>query len=241
VFWFAVLPPVFQNSTLPPSLLPPFSFQVFWYAVLPPIILQQAYSLRKADFFQNLLPILVFGIAGTLLTFLLLTLASFYFSRLEWVLSAGCSDGLIDFRGGREGGREDGRGEEGTCFEDFSLIKSFLLAAILSASDGVAALKHIQPHHHSHQEQQQHKQQQQQRREGEGEAVVVHEDSSSSSSSSRLGAVILGENVLNEVGCPHSGMVAGWLGGGVCLIFSLLLVYPFLSLLPFFPFGERDG
>jgi len=93
---------------------------VFWYAVLPPIILQQAYSLRKADFFQNLLPILVFGIAGTLLTFLLLTLASFYFSRLEWVLSAGCSDGLVDFRGGgREGGREEGEGRKGSALRIF--------------------------------------------------------------------------------------------------------------------------
>lgn len=177
----------------------PSSFQVFWYAVLPPIILQQAYSLRKADFFRNLLPILVFGIIGTLLTFFLLTLASFYFSRLEWVLSAGCTDGLVDFRRGREGGREEG-GEKGTCFQDFSLIKSFLLAAILSASDGVAALKHLLPHHH--QQQQEHEPHQQQQHEQqhimggrEREVVGVHE----ASSSSRLGALILGENVLNEV------------------------------------------
>lgn len=187
------------------TVFPPSYFQVFWYAVLPPIILQQAYSLRKADFFRNLLSILVFGIVGTLLTFFLLTLASFYFSRLEWVLSAGCTDGLVDFRRGREGGREEG-GEEGTCFEDFSLIKSFLLAAILSASDGVAALKHLQPHHqqqHQHEQhelQEQHEQQQQQQRVvggREGGGVGVHE--SSSSSSTRLGALILGENVLNEV------------------------------------------
>lgn len=39
------------------------------HTVLPPIILQQASSLQRQAFFNNLLPILVYGVLGTLVTF----------------------------------------------------------------------------------------------------------------------------------------------------------------------------
>jgi hypothetical protein len=194
--------------------------QVFWYAVLPPIILQQASGLKKAAFFQNLFPILVYGVLGTLLTFALLTVSAFYLSRLPWVVTAGCSEGLLDFRKGKEGARREEEEEGTACFQDFSLIKSLLLAAILSASDGVAALKHIQPHHppptlqphHPPPTLQPHHPEAGQTstadHQHEGLAVAPYPPHSfpspapspPSSSSSRLGALILGENVLNEVG-----------------------------------------
>ncbi len=151
-----------------------FKPELFWYCVLPPIILQQAYSLRKQDFFTHLMPILMFGVLGTVITFGLLTLCAYYFSRLSWVLNAGCTEGLVGLHGKKQ---EEGDGAA-ACFDDFSLVKSLLLAAILSASDGVAALKHIQPHG-SHR-------------------APSSSSSSASSSSSRLSALILGENVLNE-------------------------------------------
>jgi len=185
--------------------------QVFWYAVLPPIILQQASGLKKAAFFQNLFPILVYGVLGTLLTFALLTVSAFYLSRLPWVVTAGCSEGLLDFRKGKEGARREEEEEGTACFQDFSLIKSLLLAAILSASDGVAALKHIQPHHppptlHPHQPEAGQTSTADHQDEGLAAAPFPPHSSPSpapsppSSSSSRLGALILGENVLNEVG-----------------------------------------
>ncbi|TFJ82750.1 hypothetical protein NSK_005943 [Nannochloropsis salina CCMP1776] len=195
-----------------------FGPEVFWYAVLPPIILQQASGLKKAAFFQNLFPILVYGVLGTLLTFALLTVSAFYLSRLPWVVTAGCSEGLLDFRKGKEGARREEEEEGTACFQDFSLIKSLLLAAILSASDGVAALKHIQPHHppptlqphHPPPTLQPHHPEAGQTstadHQHEGLAVAPYPPHSfpspapspPSSSSSRLGALILGENVLNE-------------------------------------------
>ncbi len=64
---------------------------------------------------------------GTLLTFALLALAAYYISRLEWVQAAGCSEGLLT---GASLSSKEADEEPAPCFEDFSLVKSLLLAAI---------------------------------------------------------------------------------------------------------------
>jgi hypothetical protein len=183
-----------------------FHASVFWYCILPPIILAQAFNLNKRVFFKNLEYALIFGIFGTLVravfetehtnpcdepacrqvNFLLLALAGYYSSRMGWVWRAGCSSHAYGAFTGNE---------SPDCLEDFNVVKSVLLgespapplhararlpprltasapgvhaswlwaAALLSASDGAAAIKHLGPE-----------------------------------SAGRLGAMVLGENVLNE-------------------------------------------
>lgn len=70
----------------------------------------------------------------------LLTVLGYAFSRWSWVWRVGCTHSFFGAHG--ESDAAD------ACLKGFSVTKSALLAAILSASDGAAALRHINPEKH---------------------------------------------------------------------------------------------
>lgn len=158
-----------------------FNKDIFWYCVLPPIILAQGYTLRKRNFFRLFSAIFLFGVLGTFLNFLSISYFAYNLSQVEFIRNEGCTSQLFggaevasSYNDGDVDGNnisisnssyvDDGNDElQKVCLENFTPLKAALLGAILSASDGVAALVTIEPEEFP-----------------------------------RLGAIILGENVLNE-------------------------------------------
>ncbi len=61
-----------------------FNADVFFYVVLPPIIFHQGYSLKKRKFFQYFSLIISFGVLGTLLQFVVITLIAYHVTRQNW-------------------------------------------------------------------------------------------------------------------------------------------------------------
>ena len=148
-----------------------FNNDIFWYCVLPPIILAQGYTLRKRNFFRLFSATFLFGVIGTFLNFLAISYFAYNLAQVPFIKDNGCTSQLFG------GSKVDSNSESGTsfgyddektkvekiCLDNFTPLKAALLGAILSASDGVAALVTIEPDEYP-----------------------------------RLGAIILGENVLNE-------------------------------------------
>lgn len=54
-----------------------FNNHVFFYMCLPPIIFAAGFNMRRKRFFENIGYILLFGIVGTLVTFVIFTLLNF--------------------------------------------------------------------------------------------------------------------------------------------------------------------
>lgn len=92
-----------------------FNGDLFFFMILPPIIFSAGYSLRRKRFFQNIHLIMIFGIGGTIVNFLLIALGGYYFPKL-----------LPQYD-----------------FGPFSWQKSLLFASVLAGSDEVSALSLI--------------------------------------------------------------------------------------------------
>lgn len=94
-----------------------FNGDLFFFMILPPIIFSAGYSLRRKKFFQNIHLIMLFGIGGTIVNFLLIALGAFYF----WSIFPNSSADIAQF----------------------SWQKSLLFASVLAGSDEVSALSLI--------------------------------------------------------------------------------------------------
>lgn len=92
-----------------------FNGDLFFFMILPPIIFSAGYSLRRKRFFQNIHLIMIFGIGGTIVNFMLIALGGYYFPKL-----------LPQYD-----------------FGPFSWQKSLLFASVLAGSDEVSALSLI--------------------------------------------------------------------------------------------------
>ena len=53
-----------------------FNQNLFFYLVLPPIVFASAYNMKRKKFFQNIKYILLFGVVGTIIAFILFSLMS---------------------------------------------------------------------------------------------------------------------------------------------------------------------
>ncbi len=72
-----------------------FNTDIFWYLVLPPIIFAQGYTLKKRNFFRYIDKIVVYGIFGTILTFIAVAIAAYYISRWDYIWDGGCNQFLF--------------------------------------------------------------------------------------------------------------------------------------------------
>ena len=96
-----------------------FSEQVFFSLILPPIIFSAGYNLRKKLFLKNISYILIFGVLGTIVTFIFyasITIMLSYFRNLVMT--------------------------DGTDF-NLSIREILLFAAVLSSTDTIAAVTFI--------------------------------------------------------------------------------------------------
>lgn len=64
-----------------------FNDNIFFYVVLPPIIFTAGYTLKKKKFFQYLHYIALYGIIGSLVNFVLIALAAYYYKSMHLSLS----------------------------------------------------------------------------------------------------------------------------------------------------------
>ena len=72
-----------------------FSEEALFYFIIPPIIFAAGFTLKKKNFFKNLSYILSFGVLGTVLAMivlsLIISLANFYFlSQSDRILQSEC-------------------------------------------------------------------------------------------------------------------------------------------------------
>ena len=58
-----------------------FNGDVFFYLCLPPIIFASGFNMRRKRFFENIGYIILFGLLGTILTFIMFTLLTWGFMR----------------------------------------------------------------------------------------------------------------------------------------------------------------
>lgn len=97
-----------------------FDNTLFFYLVLPPIIFSAGFGLKRKKFFRYIGMIALFGIAGTILNFLLIAFAAYYFSTIF--------------------GYDHDNGSGPASDINLTWLQAMLLSAVLSASDEVSAL-----------------------------------------------------------------------------------------------------
>lgn len=57
-----------QGNQNEESLFIMFKPEIFFFIILPPIILDAGYTLKKANFFHNIFPILMYAVIGTFIS-----------------------------------------------------------------------------------------------------------------------------------------------------------------------------
>ncbi|KAK3111374.1 monovalent cation:H+ antiporter, CPA1 (nhx1) [Teratosphaeriaceae sp. CCFEE 6253] len=88
-----------------------FNYQFFFNLLLPPIILASGYELHQGNFFRNLLPILTFAFAGTLIS-------AFVLACIQWLWTRLPLEGL----------------------QDLTFVDAMSVGATLSATDPITIL-----------------------------------------------------------------------------------------------------
>ena len=91
------------HRTLPPEDLPspsapPRARQLFLYVLLPPIIFEAGFSLSRRHFFNNLGTILLFAVAGTLLSTFVIGQVLYMAGHRDAFASASGRVDALDFR-----------------------------------------------------------------------------------------------------------------------------------------------
>jgi len=94
-----------------------FSESIFFYYILPPIIFAAGFTLKQKNFFRNIGYIVLFGLTGTLLSFIVLTMFIMFYN----------SNGILNKE------------------HELTTIECMLLACVLSATDTVAAMTIVKP------------------------------------------------------------------------------------------------
>lgn len=99
-----------------------FNENFFFYFVLPPIIFAGGYNMKRRRFFKNLSYIMLFGVLGTIINFIVSVICVIYINNQHWV-----------------------HDETGKVM-NLTAQDALLICAVLSSSDTVAALTVIDEH-----------------------------------------------------------------------------------------------
>ena len=100
-----------------------FKPSLFFDAILPPIVFNAGFNMKRKKFFQNLGNILMFGLAVTLVCFIL-------YSTFSWIVLTYKDLKMTDFVSEKQM----------LIAENFSLMQLMLFTALLCSSDVVAAV-----------------------------------------------------------------------------------------------------
>lgn len=65
----------------------PFSDEIFFYYVLPPIIFGAGYNMKRRRFINNMGYILLYGVLGTVISFLIIGMLTLWFSDQGWIVN----------------------------------------------------------------------------------------------------------------------------------------------------------
>lgn len=71
-FLFSLAAEVFGNDSL--ANMMHFDDSLFFYICLPPIILATGFNMKKKNFFRNINYVLLFGVLGTFVSFITMTI-----------------------------------------------------------------------------------------------------------------------------------------------------------------------
>ena len=108
-----------ESASLTTDSLITFDEELFLYVLLPPIIFEAGYSISRGDFFSNLATILLFAVAGTLITTMLIGQTIYTVGGWNAFSSPSGAADALDFT---------------------SPLDSYLFGALISATDPVATL-----------------------------------------------------------------------------------------------------
>ncbi|XP_071452344.1 probable Na(+)/H(+) antiporter nhx-9 [Hetaerina americana] len=106
------------------GVLPSFTPRLFFLVLLPPVILESAYSLYNATFFDNLPTILLFAVVGTIFNTFSIGFLLNVLHNNSW---------MGDWYSGNTPGEE-------VVFSDITLSELLIFSALISAVDPVAVL-----------------------------------------------------------------------------------------------------
>ncbi|XP_046400740.1 sodium/hydrogen exchanger 2-like isoform X3 [Ischnura elegans] len=105
------------------GVLPTFTPTLFFYVLLPPVILESAYSLYNATFFENLSTILLFAVVGTIFNTFAIGLLLYGLDSIDW-MGNWCPKAF----------------EQDDLFTKITLVELLIFSALISAVDPVAVL-----------------------------------------------------------------------------------------------------
>ena len=106
-----------------------FNDNLFFYFCLPPLVFASGFNMKRKKFFENIGNILLFGVGGTVVTFVV-------FVSLTYILQGLITDGTIPIT----------QNNWATGVEkpiDLSLMEIMLMCALLCSTDVIAAVSMI--------------------------------------------------------------------------------------------------
>ena len=105
-----------------------FDESAFFYFLLPPIIFAAGYNLKRRNFFKNFPYIFIFGILGTIVTFLVILGLTYTVSEFDWIYLQSSPDPIRN-----------------KSIVHLSLSDCLYFAATTCATDTVASLTILKP------------------------------------------------------------------------------------------------
>ena len=115
-----------------------FDDKIFFTFILPPIIFGAGYNLKRRNFFKYFLYIFLFGVIATIITFIWVAINTYLFNKLHFFYlsySQYDNQSLNEIDGIQK--------QNNSILLDFSIMDSLSFAAVISATDPVAALTFI--------------------------------------------------------------------------------------------------
>lgn len=106
-----------------------FNEQLFFYLVLPPIVFASGFNMQRKDFFGNFRNIVIFGICGTFICFIMFTLLTLLYT--DWI-----AKGDVWQYNGATG--------ESTLLK-LSVMEILLMSSLLCSTDTIAAVSLLNP------------------------------------------------------------------------------------------------
>ena len=72
-----------NNNTIQENII--FDDNVLFYFCIPPIVFASGYNMRRKRFFQNITNIMIFGVLGTLVTYIFFAALTYWIHSYGWM------------------------------------------------------------------------------------------------------------------------------------------------------------